>query len=382
MKIIIVSNTAFSIYNFRLPLIKTLKEKGFQVVVVAPYDKYVEKIKKEGVAFLPLNNLNRKGINPFKDFMLFLEFVKIYTKEKPDMVLHFTIKPNIWGSLACGILNVLSISVITGLGYAFVEEKKMQKKILCSIIELLYRLSFKFVSKVIFQNPDDMKLFIQKGIVKPNKAKIIYGSGINPEKFKPQAAERNKNFTFIFVGRLLWDKGLKEIIEACKILKKRGYDFDFLIVGKIDEGNPKSVSISDIKEWQKEKIIKYLGFQANVKKYLAKADVFVFPSYYREGLPRAILEAMSMEKPIITTDSPGCRETVKCGINGLLTKPKDHIDLANAMEKIMKMPKASLEKMGKESRKMVLEKFNEEKIVKQYIDTIMEVFEKAEHRQL
>jgi len=369
MKIIIVSNTTFSIYNYRLSLIKTLKEKGFQVTVVAPCDKYVKKIKKEGIAFLPLSNLNRKGVSPLRDFILFLEFVKIYSKEKPDMILHFTIKPNIWGSLACGILNIPSISVVTGLGYVFVFPSYYREGIPRAVLEA----SFKFSSKVIFQNPDDMKLFIQKGIVKLNKAKIIYGSGIDPEKFKPKEVAKNENFTFIFIGRLLWDKGLKEIIEACKILKKKGYSFDFFIVGKIDEGNPNSISILDIEKWQEEKIIKYLGFQEDVKKYLIKADVFVFPSYYREGIPRAVLEAMSMEKPIITTDSPGCRETVRDGINGLLIKPKDYIDLADAMEKIMKMPKEKLEKMGKESRRIVLEKFNEEKVIKQYIDTIIEV---------
>lgn len=336
--------------------------------IVSLPDKWSEKLALN-FKFIPLKNLDRKGTNPFKEMFLLVEFLRIYKEIKPDVVVHFTIKPNIWGSIACGILGIPSVAVITGLGYTFT-----QKTYLTFLVKQLYRVALKKTSRVIFQNPDDKALFVKSGIISGDKAKVIYGSGADIVFFRPNRTDHRKHekFTFVYVGRLLMDKGLYHLAKATKILKNKGKDFEVLLVGEIDRENPSSVSESTLKEWKSSGLVKNVGFVEDVRPFLATADCFVLPSY-REGIPMAILEAMAMGKPIITTDAPGCRETVIDGVNGFLVKPKDTLSLAQAMERILNLPKEELERIGRESRKIAVEKFSLEKVINEYITVIDEV---------
>ena len=371
-KILFISNTSYNFYNFRLPLLRALKEKGYKVVLSAPEDEYTPFLEKEFV-FYPLKRLERKSTNPVKDFMFLLELLRLINKIKPDLAVNITIKPNIWGNLACQILKIPSISVITGLGYAFTERKFP----IHQIVKKLYRLALEHPKKVVFQNSDDAELFIKEKLIKPEKVKVILGSGVDLNYFKPLSKKKKQSLVvFGYVGRLLWDKGIKELVEATKILKGKGYFFEVQILGKPDEGNPKSILIEQIKKWESNGLITYKGFSKDVRPFLEEIDCFVYPSYYREGIPRAILEAIAMEKPIITTNTAGCKETVIDGINGFLVSPKDSVALAQAMEKFINLPTEKRMGMGKKSRELAREKFELNRIINQYIQVIEEVLNK------
>ena len=363
--LLFIANTSYNLYNFRLPLLRNLKNKGYNVILSTPEDEYTPILKKE-FKFYPLKKLERKSLNPLKDLMFLAELLSLLKKVKPDLVVNITIKPNIWGNIACKLLKIPSISIITGLGYAFIEKKFP----VYQIVKLLYRIALKHPKKVIFQNPDDAELFIREKLVEPEKVKVILGSGVDLEYFKPSGKKKEKSLTvFGYAGRLLWDKGIRELIEAIKILKKKGYSFEVYILGKPDKGNPKSVPMEEIFKWEKEGLITYKGFSKDVRPFLEEIDCFIYPSY-REGVPRAILEAMAMEKPIITTNVPGCKETVIDGYNGFLVPSKDVQALAEAMERCLKMKYIQLKHIGIKSKCLANEKFTLNKVIEEYISII------------
>lgn len=367
-RIVLTSNTSWSLYNFRFGLMKALKEKGFHVIAVALEDEYSQSIK-EHFDFVALKNLDRKGKNPFKDLMLLKEYLSLYKTLKPDLVINYTIKPNIYSSIACGILGIKSISVITGLGYVYTRRNRLML-----LVDTLYRIAFKFNQKIIFLNTDDLNVLVERRLLNKKKALLFHGEGINTEYFSPEFCKsiynaNNENFTFLIISRLLWDKGVGEYIESAKIIKKNYPQVRFLLLGPVDKGNPSAVPEERIKEWVREGIVEYLGTTSDVRPFICQADCIVLPSY-REGLPRVLLEAMAMEKPIITTDAPGCREAVIDGINGFLVKPKDVEDLHKAMLGIMNLPLEKRIEMGKRGRQLVLERFDEKVIIEKYLEVI------------
>ena len=371
-RIFLVSNTSCSILNFRLELIKALKSRGYRVAALAPEDESVLELKREA-EHIPVKNLDRKSKNPIKEIKLFLEYLRVYKKEKPSLVINFTIKPNIYSSLACFMLGIPYISVITGLGYAFIKESPLTK-----LVSFLYRISLKRAQRVLFLNPEDMDVFLRKKIIKEdNKALMIYSEGVNTEHFSPdfcQGLEKPKTKVFLLVSRLLWSKGVGEFVEATRVLKGKGYKFESWILGPLDKENPDAINESQIKEWQEEGVIKYLGSTRDVRPYLCKASCVVLPSYYREGIPRCLLEAMAMEKPIITADAPGCREVCFDGVNGFLVKPGDALCLAAVMEKVLNLSDEERINMGKEGRRIAVERFKVDKVVDIYLREIEKIF--------
>lgn len=372
-KLILNSNSAFSIYNFRLGLMKRLREEGYQVFAVAPEDSYVERIRKEGFEFLPVKNLDRKGKNPIKDFMLFLEYLKIFKSVKPDLVLNYTIKPNIYGSVACGLLGIPSVSVITGLGYVFVRES-----ILTKLVKFLYSIAFRFNSFVVFMNPDDLKEL--EDIVEKGKVRIILSEGINTGYFSPEVCKsfdkpERKIFTFLFIGRFLKDKGVFELVEAGRMLKEEGFDFEIWLLGSIDKGNPASLSEEELKRLEGLDFVKVFNFAEDVRPYICACDCVVLPSY-REGVPRILLEAMAMEKPLVASDAPGCREVCFDGVNGFLVKPKNAESLKDVLKRMLLLEEKERERLGKNGRRIVLERFDEKLIVSAYVELIKEVLKK------
>lgn len=366
-RIVLSSNTAFSLYNFRLPLMKALKEKGYDVVAVSPEDgKYSELLKKE-FSFFAVKNLDRKGTNPIKDLKLFFEYFLLFRRLKPDLVINFTIKPNIYGSISAGLLGIPSISVITGLGYTFIRESWLTK-----FVKLLYWLAFKFNKAVVFLNSEDLNTLRN---ISKEKSFLIESEGIDIKHFDSTLCKEAKKdeFTSLFVGRLLKDKGIDELIKAFERLKKEKPKVKLIIVGSPDEGNPNSISKGELGKWVKEGLIEWYGFQEDVRPFYCMVDCVVLPSSYREGVPRVLLEAMAMEKPIITTDAPGCRNVCVDGVNGFLVKPRDVESLYLAMKKAAEMGEAELRKMGKKGREIVEQKYEISKIVGEYVKIIEEV---------
>ena len=371
-KIALSANTSWGVYNFRYGLIKELINKNYNVLVVAPYDKYTEKLKDIGCKTIDIY-INSKSTNPIDDLKTFYQYLKIYKKEKPDIVLNFTIKPVIYSSLTCSILGIKTINTITGLGTGFIKNNLITK-----IIKFLYKISQKKVDRIFFQNKDDLELFINENLIDKEKTDVIPGSGINTEKFKPIKAKKEDNiFRFLLIARMLWDKGVGEYVEACKILKKKYKNVECLLLGATHVDNPSAIPIEKIKEWEKEGIIKYLGTTDDVRMEISKADCIVLPSY-REGTSRVLLESASMEKPIIATDVPGCNNIVKDGWNGFLCKVKDAKDLADKMEKMVNLTKEERIKMGKRGREKIIKEFDEKIVIEKYIEVIDKILQNGE----
>ena len=356
--VVIVANTTWNIYNFRLNLIRKLLNENNTVFVVAPVDEYIEyKEKFPSVTHIPLKNLDRGTKKPFKDLRLIFELKKIYKKLKPDIVIHYTHKPNIFGGIAAKLLGLKSVAVVTGLGYAFIN-----KGWLNSFTKKMYFLVKTFHDKTIFENEDDLSFFIKEGLIVEEKGASIKGCGVDSDVYLPfPNGHKKEKTTFTFIGRLLYDKGIVEFIEAAKKIRSKYSNVEFWVLGELDQDNPSMLKRDKLLEWIEEGIIVYHGFQNDVRPFIAKSDCIVLPSY-REGLPRIILEGMSMAKPVITTNTAGCRETVIDGENGFLVNVKDANDLSLKMESFVNTSYEKRHDMGQSGRALVLKHFNSEKI--------------------
>ncbi len=362
--IAIVSNSAFNIYNFRLSLASAIRERGYEVMFVAPKDEYTEKIMDEGYLIKDVF-INPKGNSPIEDKKTIDEFKKIYIKYKPDLILNYTIKPNIYSSLAASSLNIPVINTVTGLGTVFIEEN-----FVTDLVKILYKISFKKVHKVFFQNRADMEFFINKGIVSPDKTLLVPGSGVDTMRFYPREKTKNKDkFVFLFIGRMIKDKGVIEYVEAAKMIKEKYENVEFQLLGSLDAENKTLISKKSVYEWVKKGYITYLGTSFKVEDVIAESDCVVLPSY-REGLPKSLLEGASMQRPLIATDVVGCRDVVIDGENGFLCEAKNARSLAEAFEKMLDMDEKERVLMGKRAREMVLEKFDERIVYDQYIKEI------------
>jgi glycosyltransferase involved in cell wall biosynthesis len=371
-RIAIVANATWNIYNFRLNVVDFFLAKGFDVCVVAPIDKYI--FYKEDfpeVRHFSIKNLDRDGTNPIREFILTRELVRIYRKIKPDIVLHYTVKPNIYGGIAAGFLSIPSIGVVTGLGYAFLHKGFIQ-----DITKILYRFSSRYHSKVIFENAEDKDFFIEKKTISVDKGISVKGCGVDIDYFSPVKKKKdNSKIIFTFIGRLLYDKGVMEFVKAAKIIKEKYDNVEFWLIGEIDKDNRAMVKEEDLMNWVKYKTVIYHGFKENVKKYIGKSDCIVLPSY-REGLSRILTEAIAMEKPIIASDVPGCRETIDEGKNGYLVPVKEIEPLAGAMEKIITMSAEKREKMGKLGRKKAIREFDDNIIAENIYDIVIDILKK------
>jgi len=346
---------------------RALKSEGFEVVAVAPEDNFSKRFIEEDIRFIPIN-LKRGGRNPLTELILILKLYEIYKKEKPSLVIHYTIKPNIYGNIASRLAKTKSISVVTGLGSLFVSKSVLQE-----MVSFLYRFSFKFCDRVFFLNSDDRNYFINRGIVQPEKTVLIKGEGIDTGYFSKEKClnipEEDNNIVFLLISRMIRDKGIWEFVESARIVKRIYPSTNFWLLGPVDKENPSGITIETIRGWEEEGLVSYLGVADDVRPLICKSDVVVLPSY-REGIPRSLLEAMSMEKPIITTDSIGCRDVVEDGKNGFLVPVKNPEALADAMIKMIEMTKEEREEMGKYGRNKVLREFDEKIIIRVYLEEI------------
>jgi glycosyltransferase involved in cell wall biosynthesis len=368
-KIAFVANTSWSIYNFRLGLINHLQNLGFQIVVIAPRDEFSAKLIAIGCDFVPIE-LESYSINPFHDINIVFQLRSIYQKHRPDIIFHYTIKPNIYGSIAAAWCNIPSIAITTGLGMLSTSSNN---KISNEIALSLYRLAGVFTNEMWFLNEPNRQVFIKKNIIRFKKAHLLPSEGVDTEWFKPrrngEKAPR-KHLNFLFAGRLIRDKGIFEFVEAARLVIKKYPQARFQILGFISAKNPSSISEKQLKKWESEKILTYLGETTDVRPYLEDADCILYPSYYGEGISRILLEAGSMAIPIITTDNTGCREVVIPNVSGFLCKPKNVPDLVKNIEQFICLTKEKREKMGKKSREYITSNFDESIIIALYIEAI------------
>jgi glycosyltransferase involved in cell wall biosynthesis len=360
--IVIAYNTCWYVYNFRLPLIRALLKSGWRVTVLAPRDEYTGRVVASGAAHRHLE-LEAKGTNPFRELMAVGNFKAAYRELAPAVALQYTIKPNIYGSIAARGLGVPVINTITGLGTMFAGGPKEL------FVRLLYRFAFARADLAIFQNPDDHKLFLKLGIVHDERTAISPGSGVNPEYFSPQPRGSGP-FTFLLAARLLRAKGVEDFIAAAREVRAKHQDMRFVLLGRHEAADPEYADPEQLARAVMDGTVERPGHVDDIRPFIASADCIVLPSYYREGVPRSLLEAASMGKPLIAADCVGTREPVRNGENGLLCRPRDPADLAAKMRTMITMLPEKRDAMGASSRRYMVERFDERIVIRTYLEAV------------
>lgn len=369
-KIILVGNRSREMFIFRKGLIRSLSEEGYHIFIVAPSpDKESTLYFNRFGKYINID-FNKKTKNPFSNLKLCYNLYNIYKAINPDLIIHYTIKPNIWGSIAAGFSRKKSIAVTTGLGYTF-----LHKNFSTTIIKILYRIALRFSQMVWFLNNDDQQAFVASKIVSANKTLIIPGEGIDTKYFQPCPKTLNDNIIrFLMIARLTGDKGTRELCEAAKIIKNKYKDVEIQLLGELNTDNTGTIDPQYIYGLQEERTIKYLGTSTDVRQEIKNADCLVLPSY-REGVPRTLMEGASMGKPLIASDITGCNLVVENNYNGFLCKVRDPKDLASKIEDFINLPPEKKMKMGESGRTLMIHKFEEKIVVHIYKQKIKELLE-------
>lgn len=354
--VVIIGNVALAIVHFRGKLLEDMVSHGHQVIAFAPDPpgQASDRLARLGVRYRQIP-MQRAGMNPFRDLQSLQALIVSLCQERPDVVLTYTIKPVIYGSIGASIARVpLISSMITGLGYAF-SSHSLKQVLLKRLVKFLYAIGLKSNRVLFFQNPDDLREFQAMGLLKPDQRPIlINGSGVDLEFYDVRPLPQRP--CFLLVARLIAEKGIRDYVAAAEIIRAKYPEVRFLLVGMFDK-NPTAIQPEEVESWQHSGVLEFLGRLDDVRPAIAEASVFVLPTFYREGTPRSVLEAMAMGRAIITTDTPGCRETVRQGVNGYLVPPHDPQQLADVMENFIREP-WQIAEMGRASRMKAEEQFD------------------------
>ena len=367
-KVLIALNTAWNLVNFRAGLIRGLRDAGYEVVTIAPPDEHVPRLRELGCRYVPLA-MDNKGTHPGRDMLLLWRYLLLLRKERPDVFLGYTVKPNIYGSLAAHALGIPVINNIAGLGAVFIKRNWLTR-----LVRGLYRLALSRSQRVFFQNEDDRHTFVEGGLVRAEVTDRLPGSGVDLARFSSvflMDAGR-KGMRFLLIARMLWDKGVGEYVEAARLVRQRHPEAEFRLLGFLDVQNPSAISRAQMDEWVTEDVVRYLGSCDDVRPHIADADCVVLTSY-REGVPRTLLEAAAMGRPIITTDAVGCREVVNDGVNGYLCRTRDAADLADKMERMIALAPFERAEMGRRGREKMEREFDERIVITKYLEVIREI---------
>lgn len=392
-KLAFISNTTQGMLNFRLEVLVALQNMGYEIHILAPLFESAENTipsqpnnaSKRLLEYgFDLHNItiDSKGLNPLRDIKSMLEIYRLLKNLHPQMIFNYTIKPVIYGSCASNFLKIPNIAVITGLGYVFIGNG-LKKRLLRALVCGMYKIALKKTSQVWFLNPDDKAEFLERKIIAPNRAFLLDSEGVDTEFFHPNfkakskmpesGVDSNKDFKepfiFLLAARMLWDKGVGEFVEAARMLKNEleegGIEIRFYLLGTLNAQNPSAITREQIAQWENEGIVCYLGFSSDVREIIAQSSCVVLPSY-REGVPMSLLEAMSMGKPIIASNAPGCKEVVIQGYNGFLCNTKSAQSLYLAMRLVIALNDGQRAILGANSRKLATARYNKQKVVDQY----------------
>lgn len=364
--IVISINASWNIVNFRAGLIRALRQKGWRVVALSPPDEYSSRLGELGAEHVPIA-IDSLGVSPLRDLTLFVRYHGLLKQIRPDAFLGFTAKPNVWGSLAANALGIPVINNISGLGTAFIEGGTLRR-----IVSILYRAALRRSRTVFFQNPEDCQLFLERRLVRPEQSRLLPGSGLDLVRFRPAPLPPGP-FTFLMIGRLLWQKGVREYVEAARIVRRKAPDARFRLLGFLDAANRSAVPRTEVERWVGEGLIDYLGATDDVRPHIAAAHCIVLPSY-REGLPRSLLEGAAMARPLIASDVPGCRHVIDEGASGYLCDVRDPASLAEAMLKMLSLPEAVRSAMGAAARERVERQFDERGAIRPYLEVLDGLF--------
>jgi glycosyltransferase involved in cell wall biosynthesis len=361
MKILLFANTDWYLYNYRLPLAHALKKRGHEVILLSPPGRYAELLQKEGFTWLPFP-FERKGTNPLAELLIIKRLVDVFRREKPVLIHCFTVKPVLYGSIAARLSSVPNIiNSITGLGYIFSDAGISLQR----VVKLLYRNGLKN-TRVIFQNPDDLDIFVKNGLITADQAFLIPGSGVDLDIFHP-SPEPVSDPVIMLAGRLLRSKGVPEFVKAAQQIRAEGLCARFVIVGEPYLDNPDSIQLDELNSWQKEGIIEAWGWHDDMADVIAKTSIVCLPTTYKEGLPRLLLEAGACGRPVVATDIPGCRVIVRTGENGLLIPPGDITALVVALKTLIQNPDLR-HKMGVRGRQIVEQEFSVNSVIERTLE--------------
>lgn len=362
------SNSSWYLFNFRRSSISRLVKMGYRVICFAPRDGYSHDLTELGCQFVDVS-INNNGKNPIEDLKLILLLYKLYKLHKPIAVFHFTIKLNIYGTLAASLCKIPSVNNISGLGTAFLEQGFLNW-----VVKLLYRVTQNFAFKIFCQNQDDFNLLLEEKLVPANKLFLLPGSGVDLERFHPDLRDiaKNQYFTFLYVGRMLADKGLHELVSAITSINSKKLTCNLVLCGFEDNANQSNISSTQLEEWGELSGIDWIGPSNSVEMVMSKADAVVLPSY-REGMPKTILEAFAMSIPVVATNVAGCSNIVDDGVNGILCEPRDTKSLERKLLKMMQLSPQKRMSMGSSGRKKVIKYYDEKIVVNILENTIVEI---------
>lgn len=353
---------------------KAARDAGFEVVVVARENAHGQCIRSENVKLIPFS-ISRRGLNPFRELITVFRLATLYRQERPSLVHHIALKPILYGTLAALFSKCRCIvNAPVGLGFVYTSQSWM-----AGALRLATRLGFKILlnpsgSKVIFENPDDLDACVATKLVRPEDAVLIRGAGVCVDTIRP-CPEPSGPVVVLLAARMLWDKGIGEYVQAAQLLKARGYGVRMLLAGEPDKENPASIPHAILAAWNAEGFVEWLGFSDNMSELLSLVHIVCLPSYYREGLPKFLLEGLAAGKPVVTTDTPGCRETVPHGENGFLVPPYDASALAEALEKLIQNP-ALRQSMGIISRELAVREFATERVIAETLEVYTQILER------
>lgn len=364
--ILLCCNSVFGMVNFRGGVIRSLVSNGFRVIVVAPADAYVDELKAIGAVYIEWR-LNGRGTSVKFEMSALLQLSAIYRSIRPDVAFHFTIKPVIYGAFVSRILSIPFISVVTGLGYTFINDNFVSR-----VARLMYRMTLRWSTEVWLLNEDDHQTLVAEGLLTCATVRMLPGEGIDISKFVPTDPVSTTLPKFLFVSRLIRDKGVFEYIEAARNLLNDGVKADFALLGTVDADKHAEITPEMVRAWEAEGIIKYLGTSKDVRPYISRSHCIVLPSY-REGIPRCLLEASAMARPVIATNVPGCRDVVLDGKTGFLCDPQSAKSLAVTIKRFLVLTDAGRKKMGDQGRQFVCSHFDEKLILTQYVETLRKV---------
>lgn len=367
-KIVISVNTAWNVCNFRAGLVRALVEHGYEVLVMARSDDYASRLAELGCRF-KLLSMDANGSSPSRDLALLVKYRRVLQSVRPLVYLGYTVKPNVYGSIAANGLAIPVVNNIAGLGATFIN-----RSLLTCVVKRLYRYSLRRSSRVFFQNADDRKLFLDAGLAREQVADVLPGSGIDLRHFVPAplAPDEQREFRFLLVGRMLKDKGVEEYAAAADLVRRQLPGVHFQLLGAVDRANPNALSLDRIRAWEQRGTLEYLDRTDDVRPYLAQADCIVLPSY-REGVPHSLLEAAAMARPIIATDVAGCRDVVDDGENGFLCQARDAVDLAQKMIRMAGLSRERRLRMGEHGRSKMAAQFDEKIVIAKYLATIEQI---------
>lgn len=363
MKIAVIANSAWYLYNFRRNLMRALAQAGHQPIAVSAADPYAQRLREEGFEHRPLP-LEAAGTQPLRELATLASLRRLLQREQVATALTYTPKANIYTGLVARSLRFAHVPNVSGLGRVFIRPSP-----LTPLVRVLYRQAFKHALNVVFQNEDDRELFVRMGLVERSITLRTPGSGVDIDHFRPNGPNPTGAPRFLLVARMLWDKGVGEYVEAARALRADHPEVEFHLLGSSASDNPAAVPAQTLRSWQETGVVRHTEHVDDVRPLLAQAHCVVLPSY-REGVPRSLLEAASMGKPLIATDAPGCRDTVIDGVNGFLCRPRDAKSLEQAMRSFLALSPQQQAAMGEHSRSMVEREFDESLVIATYLELI------------